>query len=176
MSEKKYRIKLTQEERETLEAIRDKGSHQSITYRRAIALLMSDESELGQGCTDATIDKAIGMRTRTVERLRQKVHELGVLPALERSPRLTPANPPKITGELEAHITRIACSQCPEGAARWTLQLIADELVRIEVIDSISATTVGKVLKKMNLNHGSKKAGVFHQSKTPVSSPRWRTS
>jgi len=89
---------------------------------------MSDESELGQGCTDAAIDQAIGMRTRTVKRLRQKVHEIGVLPALERSPRLTPANPPKITGELEAHITRIACSQCPEGAARWTLQLIADEI------------------------------------------------
>jgi len=169
MSEKKYRIKLTLEERKALETIRDKGAHKSTTYRRAIALLMSDESELGQSCTDAAIDKAIGMRTRTVERLRQKVHELGVLQALERPPCLTPANPPKITSELEAHITRIACSQCPEGASRWTLQLIADELVRIEAIDSISATTVGKALKKTNSNHGSKKVGASRQSKTPVS-------
>lgn len=169
MSEKKYRIKLTAEEREALETIRDKGAHQSITYRRAIALLMSDEGELGQHCTDAAINKAIGMRTRTVERLRQKVHEVGVLPVLERSPRLTPPNPPKITSELEAHITRIACSQCPEGASRWTLQLIADELVRVELIDSISATTVGKVLKKTSSNHGNKKDGAFHQNKTPVS-------
>jgi len=148
MSAKKYRIKLTPEERQSLETIRSKGSHQSITYRRAIALLMSDESDQGQCCTDAEIDKAIGMRTRTVERLRQKVHEVGVLKALERSPRINPPNPPKITGELEAHITRIACSQSPEGTSRWTLQLIANELVRLEVIDCISTTTVGKVLKK----------------------------
>ncbi len=90
---------------------------------------------------------------------------MGPIAALDAKPRETPPRKIKITGEVEAHITQIACSDAPEGAVRWTLQLIAERLVEIKVIDSISHNSVALVLKKVNLNHGAKKAGAYHPIK-----------
>ena len=148
MPAKKYRIKLTLEERKTLESIVDKGTHTSIKFRRAMILLLSDESELGPALSDRKIEEATRMRQRTVERLREHCHRVGPIQALERVPRVNPPVEAKVTGEIEAKMVQIACSEAPEGAARWTLSLIAQEVVKLEILESISKSTVGKVLKK----------------------------
>lgn len=164
---KKYRIKLDSDERSELEKIRDQGSHKSLKYKRAFALLLSDEGSQGPAMKDSEVGFATGMSRSTLERLRIRCCEVGPIGALESKPRETPPREIKITGEVEAHITRIACSKPPEGAARWTLKLIANKLVEIEVIDSIGRSSVHLVLKKANLSLGSRKAGASHRKKTP---------
>lgn len=167
MPAKKYRVKLEREERKALEEIRDKGSHKAIKYKRSVALLLSDESEAGEALSDSQIVTVTGMQLRTVERLRKRCHQVGPLKALERVPREKPPREVKITGEVEAHLTQIACSEAPDGHSHWTLQLIADEAVSRGVIAQISHTSVGKVLKKVNSNLGRKNAGVSLKRKTP---------
>ena len=169
MPAKIHRIKLSQDERSQLESVRKKGSHKAAKFKRALALLLTDEGEHGAASKDADIALATGFHVNTIERIRKRCCEVGPIEALESKPRETPPREIKITGEVEAHITQIACSEPPKGAVRWTLQLIADRLVEIEVIDSVSHTSVGLVLKKANLNLGDKNAGVLHQKKMPPS-------
>ena len=165
MPAKKYRIKLAFDERSALEDIRDRGLHKSSKYKRAVALLLCDEGSDGLGMKDADVMVSTGLAVITLERLRKRCCEVGPLEALERVPREIPPREIKVTGEVEAHITRLACSEPPEGYACWTLALIAGKIVELEVLESISPTSVGKVLKKVNLNPGGKKVGVFHPSK-----------
>lgn len=162
---KKYRIKLDSDERSALEKIRDHGSHKAQKFKRAQALLLCDE-ESGLAMTDADIASKIGISPSSVERLRKRCCEVGPLGALEPEPRETPPREIKVTGEVEAHISRLACSAPPAGQARWTLSLIAEKLVEIEVVDSIGRTSVSLVLKKANLSLGGKKDGVSHLRKT----------
>lgn len=166
---KKYRVKLELSERKVLEGIRDKGATKATRYKRALALLLSDEAPSGKALSDTKICEVVGMRLRTVERLRKRCHEVGPIKALERSLRETPPVAAKITGEVEAHITQIACSEAPDGCSHWTLQLIADEVISRGIIAHISHTSVGTVLKKANLNRGKKNAGASPQKKTPPS-------
>ena len=160
MPAKKYRIKLTLDERAALENLVDKGSQKATKYKRAMVMLLSDESELGSSYSDSKIQEVTRMRLRTIERLRKRCHEVGPIVALERVSRENPAIEPKITGEVEAAVTQIACTLAPDGCSRWTLSLIAEEAVRLEIIESISPASVGRILKKVNLNHGKPKAGV----------------
>lgn len=165
MPAKIYRIKLSNDERLELEYVRDKGSHKAIKYRRAVTLLLADESDYGPANKDAQIAKVTGFHVNSIEKIRKRCCEVGPIAVLDAKPRDTPPREIKITGEVEAHITQIACSEAPEGAVRWTLQLIAERLVEIKVIDSISNNSVALVLKKANLNHGAKKAGASHPKK-----------
>ena len=167
MPAKIHRIKLTIDERRELETIRDNGSHKAAKFKRAVALLLSDEGSYGPGLTDDQVSTATAKSPRSLQRLRRRCCEVGPLGALEPKPRETPPRKIKVTGEVEAHITQLACSAPPEGVARWTLQLLANRLVEIEVIESISHTTVGLVLKKARSNHGGKKGGASHPSKMP---------
>ena len=134
-----------------------------------MTLLLADEGEFGSATKDADIAQSTGLHPNSIERIRKRCCEVGPIGALDAKPRETPPREIKITGVVEAHITQIACSEGPEGAAegaaRWTLKLIAERLVEIEVINSISPSSVGLVLKKANLNHGSKKDGVSLQNK-----------
>lgn len=168
MPAKNYRIKLTEDERRELEAIRDHGSRKAKTFKKALALLLCDEGPLGPSLTDPTVCQTVGMSLSSVLRLRQRCCETGPLGALLAKVREKPAREIKITGDIEARITQLACSQPPAGAARWTLRLLADHLVEIEVIDSISHTTVGLVLKKVRSNRGGRKPGASRQSETPL--------
>jgi len=102
------------------------------------------------------------------ERLRLRCCEVGPLGALEPKPRIK-THPKIVTGEVEARISALACSKPPAGEARWTLRLLAKHLVEIEIVESISHTTVGEVLKKVNSNPGDKNAGAFHPKKIPPS-------
>ncbi|WP_353568979.1 helix-turn-helix domain-containing protein [Haloferula sargassicola] len=109
------------------------------------------------------------MSPRTLVRLRERCCEVGPLGALERKQREKPPREIKITGEVEARITTLACSQPPSGHARWTLQLLADHLVEIGVIESISHTSVATVLKKVRSSRGDRNAGASRPRKTPPS-------
>jgi hypothetical protein len=166
MSAKIYRIKLSEDERRELESIRDRGSLKAKTFKKALALLSSDEGPLGPALADDEICRFVGMSPSSVLRLRQRCCEVGPLGALVAKLRDKPAREIKVTGEIEARITQLACSKAPEGFARWTLRLLADHLVEIEIIESISHTTVGLVLKKVRSNPGGRNAGASRPSRT----------
>lgn len=169
MSAKIYRIKLSEDERRELEYIRDRGSLKAKTFKKALVLLSCDEGHLGPALADEAICRLVGMSSSSVLRLRQRCCETGPLGALVAKLRDQPARKIKVTGEIEARITQLACSKAPEGSARWTLRLLAEHLVEIEVIESISHTTVGLVLKKVRSNPGGRKDGAFRPSRTPPS-------
>jgi transposase len=144
--ETKYVVRLTDEERQTLQQLvvgprvaRDKAL-------RARMLLKADVD--GPGWSDGQIADAFEVGVSTIHRLRQRVVEDGLEGALHRQP-LARTKPRKLDGAQEAHLVAIACSQAPQGRASWTLRLLADRLVALEVVDSICPETVRKTLKKM---------------------------
>lgn len=167
MSAKSYRIKLSEDERLELEAIRDRGSLKAKTFKKALAILLCDEGPLGPALTDEAIRQVVAMSPSSLMRLRQRCCETGPLGALIAKVRDKPSREIKVTGEIEARITQLACTQAPEGSARWNLRLLAKHLVEIEVIESISHTTVGLVLKKARSNPGGRKDGASRPSTTP---------
>jgi len=171
---KKYRIRLTEEERTGLQDIVVKGKEAAHRRRHAHILLLADESTDGKGMKDEDIAAAALVTVRTVERVRKRCVEEGLCAALERREQKN-RRKPVLDGEGEARLVAIACSSPPEGHARWTLRLLADKLVELEVVESISRETVSKVLKKMNLSPGRAKSGVFLPERTKNSSAQWRT-
>lgn len=152
-----------------LEAIRDHGSRKATVFKKAAALLLCDEGPGGPALKDHEICRVVGMSSATLPRLRQRCCEVGPLGALVAKPRDKPSREIKITGEIQARITQLACTQAPEGAARWNLRLLARHLVEIEVIESISHTTVGLVLKKARSNPGGRKDGASRPNRMPPS-------
>ena len=153
MSNRKvYRIKLTDEERDTFSQVakgkRGKLNIAAWKVQRACAMLKCDEGEHGPAWTDEEIADAFATTTRSLENWRKQAAERGPLSLLERKQRATPPTAPILDGEKEAQLTKIACSTPPDGRSRWTLQMLADKLVALEVVDSISADTVGRVQKK----------------------------
>ena len=153
MSNRKfYRIKLTEEERDMFARVakgkRGKLSIAAWKVQRAIAMLKCDESEQGPAWPDEKISEAVGTTTRSLENWRKQAAERGPPSLLERKQRATPPTPRILDGQKEAQLTKIACSTPPGGRSRWTLQMLADKLVALEIVDSISADTVGRVQKK----------------------------
>src|SRR5260221_6437395 len=131
----KHRIKLTAKERQKLLALVSLGRNQAVVIRRAHILLKSDE-----GKTDREICEQLYIGEETVRRTRLRFCEAGLETALENKPR--PGAAPKVTEGQEAHLTALACSQAPDGRARWTLELLALRLVQDGVIEHIAAGTV----------------------------------
>jgi tryptophan 2,3-dioxygenase len=153
--QKIYRIKLSPEERAALISLTT--SSKRISAKKVIkaqALLLADESEAGQANTDAQIMQATGMKPATLVRLRQRVCEVGPIEALERKPQASLSRKKIVDGEVEAQLTRIACSRAPDGRKRWTLRLLADKLVELEVVAAISHETVRSSMKKNTSNRG----------------------
>jgi transposase len=140
---KKYVVTLTDDERQHLEQLLAKGKAAARTLRHAQALLKTDQAV---GWKDADIADAFALSVRTVERLRQRFVEEGFDAALK--PKTVPRLPRKVDGELEAHLVALACSDPPEGRQRWTLRLLADQLVELELVESISHEGVRQALKK----------------------------
>jgi hypothetical protein len=143
---KKFIVRLSEEERAVCrEVIKNlKGSSQKV--RRAQILLKADAD--GPGWTDSRIAEAFNCRVQTIENLRKCLVTEGFEAALERKKRQEPPTPPKLDGEAEAKLIAMRLGKPPAGYGHWTLQLLADELVSLEVVDSISHETVRKVLKK----------------------------
>jgi transposase len=142
-------IQMEKEEQTELEQLIRTGEVPARVHRRARILLLSDGEKpppLRQ------VSEAVMCSTATVSNVRERYRTGGLERALYDLPR--PGAKPKITGEVEAHLIALVCSDSPEGQARWTLRLLADRLVEMEVVESISHVAVGEKLKKMNLSLG----------------------
>lgn len=172
---KKYIVSLTSEERQLLEQLKKKGKAPAYKINHARILLKADTNQLDGGWIDEAINKALDISISTIERVRRLFVEQGIEAALHRQP---PSNSKsrKLDGEQEAHLIAIACSQPPEGLARWTLRLLAGRMVELEIVDNISHETVRQTLKKTNSNLGLRNPGSFHRKKTQNSSTTWKMS
>ena len=146
----KYVVKLSAEERGTLEPVIRKGKSAAWKVQRAQALLHCDAGPEGPAWVDAKIAEAYGMTTRSMESWRKRAVEEGPLSLLERKPEDSPRVTPKIRGEQKARRTQLACSAPPPGYARWTLRLLAQRMVELEIVESISHETVRVALKKVS--------------------------
>src|SRR5215510_14491612 len=168
----RYAIDLTDTERAALREILAKNKVKRSTIINAYILLQADRA---CGWTNADVAAAYEVSTKKVEQLKKRFVEEGFEAALSRKP-VPNAHRRKMTGEEEAHLIALYCSQVPEDHERWTLRMLADKMVELDIIDSVSHETIRRTLKKMNLNLGKRKNGVFRQSKMPLLSARWRTS
>jgi len=144
-------IYLKQDERTELEQLIKSGAHSARVIARARALLLLDRSQ-GEARTIQQVIEAAMVSQGTIYNLKERYFSEGLDRALYEKPR--PGAKPKIDGEVEAHLIALTCSDPPEGYDRWTLRLLADRLVSLEVIDAISHVAVGEALKKMNLSPG----------------------
>jgi transposase len=148
-----YTVKLTKAEVEELQAIINKGTHTSQTFRAAYILLNCDEGEYSEKVTNEQISKVLKIGMRTIDRVKRKFIEDGFEATLER--RATSRKYEiKVDGDMEAKLVSLCCSEPPKGFARWSLRLLADKMVELNYAESISYVTVGNVLKKMNLSLG----------------------
>lgn len=146
MSHKLYRVTLTGEERQLLDEIIRKGHYKATRLKRAYILRAADESLGGLAMTDAQIAKAYHSTTRTVERLRKRFVEDGFEIALYGKPR-EPKLDKKIDGDVEAHVIALSRSEPPQGRARWTFALLAEQAVALGYVESISGESVRLLLK-----------------------------
>jgi hypothetical protein len=144
---KKYVVRLTDEERAICEATIKKETGKSEKLRRATILLKADVD--GPAWEDSKISEAVGCRTRTVENVRQAFVLEGFEEALIRKKRATPPTPKLLDGVAEAKLIAMRLGQPPAGFGHWTLRLLADQMVEREVVESISPETVRQTLKKM---------------------------
>ncbi len=150
---KRYKVTLSKKEREELNNLMKKDRVAARKRIHAQILMRTDESKGQTGWTDVNVAEAYGIDIRTVARVRQRFVEHGLEVALQ--PRASQENRAhKFDGEKEAQLITLACSEPPEGYARWTLQLLANEMITLEYMDSISHQSVRNVLKKTNLNLG----------------------
>ena len=148
MRKQKHKVELTSEERQTLETLVRKGEHSALKLMRAHILLKADSN--GPGWTDAKISEAFGCDAQTAYNVRKRFATGERLSTLERKPQSRPSHVRKLDGQGEARLIALACSDPPEGFACWTLQLLADELVELQIVESISIETVRQTLKKTN--------------------------
>ena len=144
----KYTVKLSDPERGTLNQRTQQGRIGVRKLNRVKILLLVDENHAQGNKTDQAIAEKRGISRTTVERERRSYSEAGVPAALQEKPRS--GRPPTITGLERAKITALACARAREGYARWTLRLLAEKVVELEFVDSISYKTVGEILKKTN--------------------------
>lgn len=150
---KRYKVTLTQEERDELTELSSKGKRAVRTILYSRALLLLDQGEHAANTwTVASVAEALGTTTRSLEKLKKRFVEEGLAEAIERKKREKPPREIKFDGEFEAHLLALACSEPPEGRSRWTIRLLAEKVVELDIADRVSAMTVCNTLKKMNLN------------------------
>ena len=154
----KYIVTLTQKEREDLIEITKKGKHKSRKTRNSYILLNCDEGEFSEKVTNKTICRVLKIGMRTIDRVKRSFVEEGLEICLtgKKSSRIYEK---KADGDVEARLIALACSEAPAGFAKWSLRLLADKMVELNYIDSISHETVRKVLKKTNLSLGRVSVG-----------------
>jgi transposase len=158
MPAKRYLISLSDEERQTLEQLTTKGKASARKINHARILLKANLNQEDRGWSDQAISQALNISTRTIERVRQRFVEEGLDSALIPRPK-TSLKLRKIDGEIEAHLVAIACSQAPTGYSRWTLRLLADQMVVMGYVENISHESVRQVLKKTKLSLGYRNLG-----------------
>jgi transposase len=144
---KKYIVRLSDAERAQLTALIRKGKAAAYKIRHAHILLKADAA--GPAWTDARIAESFSVSVNTVLGVRQRFVEQGLEAALNRKPQAQPSRAPRLDGEGEARLIALRCSTPPDGHARWTLRLLADQAVALEIVEAISHETVRQVLKKV---------------------------
>ncbi len=147
---KKYRVTLTYEERQGLHHLTSAGKAAARKLTHARILLKADAAPGGPAWTDDRIAEAFDVSTDTVGRIRRRFVEQGLDAALVRKPQARPSREPVLDGAAEARLIALACSSPPGGRKAWTMRLLADKLVELEVVPSISDETVRRSLKKAN--------------------------
>lgn len=146
----KYIVELTSEEQKELAKLVSKGKASARKFTHARILLQANESQDGPGWTDKQISKAFGVHTNTIHGIRRRFVERGLQAALERKKQDYPSRKRIVDGDVEAHLIALRCGDPPKGRNQWNLRLLADKLVELEIVPSISHETVRKTLKKTN--------------------------
>lgn len=158
MVRKKYIVSLTPEEREGLEHLTTTGKVAAYKMNHARILLKADTNQEDGGWTDEAISQALDISVATIERVRQRFVETSLDSALSRQVQQQ-RKPRRLDGEQEAHLVAITCSKAPEGHARWSLRLLAERMVELEYVESVSHETIRQTLKKTTSSRGCKNAG-----------------
>jgi transposase len=150
----RYKVTLTAEERQELQTLIAAGKAAAKKLMHARILLKADAAEGGSAWPDERIAEAVEVSAATVARVRQRFVEEGLEAALVRKKQDRPSRERKLDGRAEARLIALACSEPPDGRAAWTLQLLADKLVELRVVDSVCDETVRRVLKKTRSSRG----------------------
>ena len=150
---KKYVVELSADERRQLEELVSKGKSLARKIEHARILLKADQGPAGPGWTDEHIAQAYDVSSLTVGRLRQRLVEHGLEDALVRRQHEQPLRR-KLDGAAEARVIALACGSPPKGRRRWTIRLLADKVVELEIVDAVGRETLRKMLKKTNLSLG----------------------
>ena len=153
MPKKKYIVSLIPEERAYLEKITTTGKAYAYKINHARVLLLADTNQKEGGWIDRAIASVLNISVSTIERVRQRFVELSLEEALNRQPQ-SKRKPHRLDGEQEAHLIAVTCSTPPSGCSRWTLRLLAQQLVELDKVESISHETIRQTLKKTNLSLG----------------------
>lgn len=171
----KYRVTLDVEERVALERLVSAGRSASRKLTHARILLLADSAH-GDGSRDEDIVDVLGTSMRTVARVRKRFVTEGIEAALDSKPWPRRPDKIKIKGDVEQQLIKLACTEPPRGRCHWTLQLLADEMVVLGLVKSISTETVRQALKKTTSNPGLFSHGASPRKPTPSSFGGWRTS
>jgi len=148
----RYRVTLNQEERKELETLTRRGKTHARRFTHARALLLCDAGDNGPAWKVEDVAEALGITSRTIEKLKKRFVEDGLDAALDRKPREKPPRDVIFDGAFEARLIALACSDAPEGRTRWTVRLLADKAVELNFAETVSHMTVQRVLKKTNLS------------------------
>ena len=151
---KVFVVRLTETERLELDALVRKGKASALAITRARILLKADQGQGGEAQTDAQVAEALSVAAKTVFNVRRRWVEEGLEAALRRKKQDCPSRARRLDGKGEAKLVATCCGPAPQGRARWTLRMLADKLVELQVVDSISPETVRSTLKKMRLSLG----------------------
>ncbi len=172
---KKYVVRLSGEERERLEALVHAGKSPAQLSTRARILLKADVSEAGEGWSDSAISAALDTSINNVARLRQQFVEEGFEATQKRKHNPNSARPRIFDGAAEAKLIALTCSPAPEGFARWSLRLLEEKVVELDIVERASDNTIGRTLKKTSSNRIASGNGSSRRTPTPASWPRWKT-
>jgi len=169
ISVKKYVVKLSEDERSQLDEMIRKGKSSARRLMKARILLKADVSEAGEGWSDSRIIKALETSATTVYRTRQRLVEEGFEAALSRKQRAQPSVRRIFDGEKEAQLIALSCSKPPKGRGRWTLRLLEDKVVELNIVDHSSDSTIWRVLKKTRSSLISRNSGSSRRKRTAYS-------
>jgi transposase len=169
----KYKVALTAEERAGLERLVSVGKTAARKLTHARILLLADTG--GEEQTDQRIADVLGTSVLTISRVRQRFVTEGIEAALNQRPQPPRPDKVKIKGDVEQKLIHLACSDPPQGRCRWTLCLLADEMVALGVVASVSPETVRRALKKTTSSPGSPNSGACRPKPMPSTSGGWRT-